>query len=154
MKRSAANPTRSPVSVVPAAPEALLRELRGWILQARASVALAVDERLCALYWRIGTRVRREILKGKRAEYGARIVSAVGRELEAEFGRGFSEKSIRHMIRFAEAFPDEQIVSALRRQLSCMTGEALLASMESIMSAMNVQRINSDSFASGVSTFF
>jgi len=38
--------------------------------------------------------------------------------LEGEFGRGFSEKSLRHMLRFAEAFPDEQIVSALRRQLA------------------------------------
>lgn len=37
--------------------------------------------------------------------------------MEAEFGRGFSEKSLRHMLRFAEAFPDERIVSALRRQL-------------------------------------
>jgi hypothetical protein len=37
--------------------------------------------------------------------------------LSAEFGNGFSEKSLRHMVRFAEVFPDEQIVSALRRQL-------------------------------------
>jgi len=35
-----------------------------------------------------------------------------------EFGRGFSEKSLRHMIRFSEVFPEEAIVSALRRQLS------------------------------------
>jgi predicted nuclease of restriction endonuclease-like (RecB) superfamily len=35
-----------------------------------------------------------------------------------EFGRGFDEKSLRHMIRFAEVFPTEQIVSALRRQLT------------------------------------
>ena len=35
-----------------------------------------------------------------------------------EFGRGFSEKSLRHMIRFVEAFPDFRIVSALLRQLS------------------------------------
>jgi predicted nuclease of restriction endonuclease-like (RecB) superfamily len=35
-----------------------------------------------------------------------------------EYGPGFSEKSLRHMLRFAEAFPDVQIVSALRRQLS------------------------------------
>lgn len=70
------------------------------------------------MYWRIGTRIRLEILKEERAEYGVGIVSEVGRQLESEFGRGFSEKSVRHMIRFAEAFPDEQIVSALRRQLS------------------------------------
>jgi len=35
-----------------------------------------------------------------------------------EFGRGFSEKSLRHMLHFAEAFPDEQIISSLMRQLS------------------------------------
>jgi hypothetical protein len=38
--------------------------------------------------------------------------------LTGEFGRGFDEKSLRHMIRFAEAFHDQEIVSALRRQLS------------------------------------
>lgn len=63
-------------------------------------------------------RVQRDILKEKRADYGAEIVSALGRQLAAEFGRGFDERSLRHMIRFAEAFPDEKIVSALRRQLS------------------------------------
>ncbi len=36
----------------------------------------------------------------------------------AEFGRGFDEKSLRHMLKFAEAFQDESIVSALRRQLA------------------------------------
>ncbi|MBW2637154.1 MAG: YhcG family protein, partial [Deltaproteobacteria bacterium] len=38
--------------------------------------------------------------------------------LEADYGRGFSEKSLRHMLRFAEVFPDERIVSALMRHLS------------------------------------
>ena len=37
--------------------------------------------------------------------------------MEREFGRGFDEKSLRHMVRFAEVLPDERIVSALRRQL-------------------------------------
>ncbi len=118
MKRT---PGRASKVVVPAlsdAPPALLTELRGWIQQARISTARAIDEHLCALYWRIGTRIRLEILGLQRAEYGATIVSALGRQLEEEFGRGFSEKSIRHMVRFAEAFPDEAIVSALRRQLS------------------------------------
>ena len=40
------------------------------------------------------------------------------RQLEREFGRGFSAKTLHHMIRSAEAFPDEKIVSALRRQLT------------------------------------
>lgn len=118
MKKKSRPPAKTKASIFPNAPQALMNELREWIQQARVSAARVVDEQLCALYWRIGTRIRMEILKDQRAEYGAGIVSAVGRQLEAEFGRGFSEKSLRHMIRFAEVFPDEQIVSALRRQLT------------------------------------
>ena len=118
MKRKSEPPAKRAASPFPDPPQDLLVELRQWIHQARISAARAVDVRLCGLYWRIGTRIRKEILNNRRAEYGAGIVSAVGRQLEIEFGRGFSEKSLRHMIRFAEAFPDEKIVSALRRQLT------------------------------------
>lgn len=77
-----------------------------------------VNAGLTLLYWQVGDRIRREVLRQKRADYGEQIVSALGRQLEREFGRGFSEKSLRHMIRFAEAFSDVQIVSALLRELS------------------------------------
>jgi len=113
--------TKRPIAktkTAPVKPEQLLAELRELILSARSQVAQAVNAGLTALYWQIGARIRREILKEKRAEYGAEIVSALGRQLEAEFGRGFSEKSLRHMLRFTEAFPDFEIVSALMRQLS------------------------------------
>lgn len=97
---------------------ALVTDVRQMILAARESVSRAVDSSLTLLHWHIGRRIRQDILQDQRAEYGSGIVSAVGRQLEAEFGRGFSIKSLHHMIRFAEAFPDERIVSALRRQLS------------------------------------
>lgn len=96
----------------------LLTDVRQMILQARESVARAIDSGLTMLYWSVGQRIRQDILKEKRAEYGAEIVAAMGRQLEMEFGRGFSTKSLRHMIRFVEAFPDSEIVSALRRQLT------------------------------------
>lgn len=96
----------------------LLGDVRAMIVQARAGVARAVDSALTTLYWHIGRRVRADILKQERAAYGQEIVSALGRQLSAEFGRGFDDKSLRHMLKFAEAFPDEPIVSALRRQLA------------------------------------
>jgi len=65
-----------------------------------------------------GDRIRREILGERRAEYGAEIVSALGRQLELEFGRGFAEKNLRRMIQFAEVFPDREIVVSLIRQLT------------------------------------
>jgi len=99
-------------------PKVLLKDLRELIETARQDVARQVNSALVVLYWRIGQRIRQDILKEKRAEYGKQIVSAVSRELSAEFGQGFSEKNLWHMIRFAEVFPDEEIVSALRRELS------------------------------------
>jgi predicted nuclease of restriction endonuclease-like (RecB) superfamily len=88
------------------------------IEESRQAVAQTVNTALVWLYWNIGRRIREDILKQKRAEYGERIVSAASRQLSGEYGKGFAEKSLRHMIRFAEAFPDEQIVSALGRQLT------------------------------------
>lgn len=101
----------------PAKTANLLGDVREMIFAGREQVARAVNTGLTLLYWQIGNRIRRDILKEKRAEYGEEIVSALGRQLETEFGRGFSEKSLRHMIRFAEVFPDKHILSALRREL-------------------------------------
>ncbi len=45
-------------------------------------------------------------------------MSALSAQLEAEFGRGFGEKNLRRMIRFAEVFPRQEIVASLMRQLT------------------------------------
>lgn len=96
---------------------ALLADVRQLIRQAREGVARAVDSGLTMLYWHVGQRVRQDILHEKRAGYGERIVAALGRQLQGEFGRGFGEKNLRRMVQFAEAFPDEKIVASLRRRL-------------------------------------
>src|ERR1017187_1332882 len=110
---------RTNAAVAPAPrPTILLADLRELILQAREGVARAVDSGLTTLYWHVGRRIRQDILKEKRAEYGEQIVSALGTQLTMEFGRGFGEKSLRRMIRFAEVFPDREIVASLMRQLT------------------------------------
>ena len=96
----------------------LMKDIRQMIEETRSAVATAVNAGLTMLYWHIGKRIQEEILRGERAEYGQQIVISLGRELTAEFGRGFEEKNLRRMIQFAEAFPDEEIVASLRRQLS------------------------------------
>ena len=96
----------------------LLRDLRKLIGSARAQIASAFNSGLVALHWSIGKRILEEVLHHQRADYGGEIVSALSRQLTEEFGKGFTATNLRHMIRFAEAFPDQNIVSALRRQLS------------------------------------
>jgi len=105
-------------NAVPLSDPNLLGDIRSLIEQARQQFASTVNSALTLLYWQIGRRIHAEVLKGERAAYGEQIVSALSRQLEAEYGRGFSSKNLRHMLRFADAFADVQIVSTLSRQLA------------------------------------
>ena len=107
--------------------EGLLDDVRRLIDEARQQVAWAVNAGLVTLYWHVGKRIREEILGEGRAEYGKQIVYALSKQLTAEYGRGFNQRSLFRMIRFAEVFPDQQIVSALRTQLSWTHFRELIA---------------------------
>jgi hypothetical protein len=98
-------------------PDALFEDLRVLIIEARQDVARQVNSALVLLYWRVGKRIHQNILKEKRAEYGEEIVPTLSTQLVPEFGEGFSKRNLFRMIRFAEVFPDEQIVVTLSRQL-------------------------------------
>jgi hypothetical protein len=71
-----------------------MRELATMIDAARAQISVTANAALVMLNWRIGHRVRTEVLEGRRAEYGAQIVATLSRQLESRFGRGFNEKSL------------------------------------------------------------
>ena len=116
--RKKPTPVAKPKVIVAPDGDSLLRDVRELIAGARERTAAAVNAALVLLYWGIGHRIRRDILKEKRAEYGEQIVSALSAQLTVEFGRGYAEKSLRRMLQFAEVFPSQEIVAALSRQLS------------------------------------
>ena len=96
----------------------LLKDLRELIEAARQDVARQVNSALVLLYWRVGKRIRQDILKEKSAEYGEDIVATLSRELTKEFGPGFTARNLANMVRFAEVFPDEEILHTLCAKLS------------------------------------
>jgi len=96
----------------------LISDIRSIIKTARHNVAVTVNAGLTLLYWQIGNRIRQDILKEKRADYGEKIISTLSIQLVKEFGNGFSRPNLFRMVRFAEVFPDGKIVSTLSRQLS------------------------------------
>jgi hypothetical protein len=53
-----------------------------------------------------------------RMEYGQQIVVSLSRQLEIEYGKGYSEKNLRRAMQFQQVFPDFEIVASLMRQLS------------------------------------
>src|SRR5690349_10846845 len=99
-------------------PKGLLEDLRFMIDQARKSIASTVNAALTMIYWRVGSRILKEILQEERAAYGKEIVVSLSRQLVLEYGNGFTDKNLRRMIQFAEVFPEEEIVVSLIRQLS------------------------------------
>ena len=99
-------------------PPALLGDIHSLIESARVRVAVGVNAELVMLHWHIGHRLRNDILDSGRGAYGERIIELVARDLTAAYGRGFSKKSLHHMMRFAVSYDDESIVSTLSRQLS------------------------------------
>ena len=111
-------PKTNDKSAVSAPPVKLLRDLREMIAGAREHVARQVNEELVTLYWMVGKRIREDIIKAKRAEYGKSIIPALGLELGVEFGEGFKPRNLANMIRFAEVFPEVEILHALRAKLS------------------------------------
>lgn len=96
----------------------VLDDIRQLIESARGRVAQYVNAELTTLYWKVGERIHREVLKEKRAEYGQEILPTLSAKLVVEYGDSFSEKNLRRMIQFAEVFPDEKIVVSLIRQLT------------------------------------
>lgn len=97
--------------------DALIADLRQLIEAARQRVASAANAELALLYWRVGHRLRVEVLNEARAEYGKQIMIAVVNDLTAQFGKGFDRANLSRMMTFAEQMPDEQIVATLSQQL-------------------------------------
>ena len=106
------------MSLSPPNDEQLFADVRGLIEAARQRVALSVNAELTLLYWQVGRQVRRTVLAGERADYGKEVVARLAERLGKVYGRGWSEQQLWHCLRLAETFPDEAILSAVRRELS------------------------------------
>lgn len=96
----------------------LFQDLSEMIEQSQKQIAKVANSALTLLFWNVGNRISNEILNNERAAYGKQIVATISAQLEANYGRNFTEKNVRRMIQFAEEFPNFQIVVILSRQLS------------------------------------
>ncbi len=96
----------------------LFSDVKHLIDEARKAVATTVNAATTMLYWNIGKRIHEDILDKKRAEYGKQIILTLSRQLTEEYGKGWSEKQLRHCLYIVETFPDFAILSTLCRELS------------------------------------
>jgi len=117
MKRKLTQVKSSSSSLAKLGAKGLLTDVRELILSARQTMATTANATLTMLHWQIGNRIRKDILRQKRAEYGEQILPTLSKQLEAEFGRGFGERNLSRMVRFSEVFPDPKILTSLMSKL-------------------------------------
>ena len=94
-------------------------EIKAILMEARLQAYKAINTAMVEAYWKIGQRIVLEEQNGKeRAEYGKEIIKSLSVALTAEFGKGFSKRSLWEMRQFYILFSDYQKVRTLFAQLS------------------------------------
>ena len=94
-------------------------EIKAILTEARLQAYKAINTAMVEAYWKIGQRIVLEEQNGKeRAEYGKEIIKSLSVALTAEFGKGFSKRSLWEMRQFYILLSDYQKVRTLFAQLS------------------------------------
>ena len=81
----------------------------------RTRVAVYVNSEVCMTNWRIGTRIKEDVLYNKRAEYGKQVIKNLSAQLTERYGKGWGYSTLQHCVRAAYTFTEEEIVYAVRR---------------------------------------
>lgn len=97
----------------------IMEDVRAILRQARQKAYAMTNFLMVEAYWKIGRRIVQEEQDGKeRAVYGTNLVPTLARALGEEFGRGLSVANLWNFRQFYLTFPTEEILYALRRELS------------------------------------
>jgi len=84
----------------------------------RSRIATTVNAEVCLLHWHIGKRIKEDVLYNKRAEYGKEILKNLSVLLTQKYGKGWGYEKLKHCIRSAYLFTEEQIGYAVCTQLT------------------------------------
>ena len=85
----------------------VLKDLCGIIDSARNTAYQAVNTALVQRNWLMGYRIAEEVIQGAdRAEYGARVITRLAKELTAAYGKGFTKSNLYNYYSFYKAYPE------------------------------------------------
>lgn len=96
--------------------QSIITDIKAIIATSRDKAIRAVDHERTLMYWHIGKRIFEEEQEGKdRADYGKYLTEYIAKELEPEYGNGYSKRQIELFRQFYRTFP---ITNTLYSQLS------------------------------------
>ncbi len=88
------------------------------IIKTKENIRYNLNSEMVVLYWKIGKKIREDILNNDRADYGKEVIRELSDKLKSGYGKGFSRRNLFNMIKFYDVFSDEAIVQTLSAQLS------------------------------------
>lgn len=96
-----------------------IHDIKQILSQAKRYSYKAVNSIMIQANWLVGYRIVEQEQQGKkRADYGAKIIENLSRELNKELGSGMSVAHLWNCRQFYLTFPEKEILSTLCRELS------------------------------------
>lgn len=105
--------------------EQFLTETKDRIRRAQVRAALAVNGEVILLYWDLG----RNILERQATEgWGSKVIDRLSKDLKRDFPdmKGFSSRNLKYMRKFAQAYPEREIVQRVAALIPWRHNQILL----------------------------
>ena len=96
----------------------LYKDVCSLIENVRHRIATTANAEACVMHWQIGKRIKEDVLYSKRAEYGKQVVKNLAKKLSERYGKGWGYEKLKHCVRSAYLFSEEEIGYAVRTQFT------------------------------------
>ena len=108
-----------------------IEEIKKEIQNQRISVVLSANSSMICLYWKIGKAI---LQKQKEEGWGAKVIDRMAKDLKEAFPdmTGFSPRNIKYMRKFAECWPDFEIVQQVVAQIPWRTNIKLIDKLNTL----------------------
>ena len=102
-----------------------IEEIKAEIRKQRISVVLNANSGMICLYWNIGKAIMK---KQEEEGWGAKVIDRMSKDLKEAFPEmsGFSPRNIKYMRKFAECWPDYEIVQRVVAQIPWRSNISLM----------------------------
>lgn len=85
---------------------------------ARGRLANYANTEVVMTNWQVGKRIKEAVLNNERAEYGKQVLKNLSLDLTKKYGKGWGYEKLKHCVRSAYLFSEDEIGYAVRTQLT------------------------------------
>lgn len=125
--------------------EQLYNDLCGIIDDVRGRIATYVNTGICLTNWYVGKRIKEDVLYNQRADYGKQVLKNIAKQLVNKYGSGWGYEKLKHCVRSAYLFSEDEIRYATSTQLNWTHLRILMAVSDNLarqfyMEMCNIER--------------